>query len=123
MRLSRGAGRWLLVALLLGLAGMHHLAVTQPDAAGSHSVGCCEVLDHHGSPGTDGPAPADDLLHLCMSVIVATTALLLALRLLRWAGLSFVIRPRPGSASSLRRPAPPPLSLPVRLAFLGVLRH
>jgi hypothetical protein len=118
--------QWLLAALLLlGLTGMHHLPTAEAGVTLSHAVGCCEVIGADHEPHRRGePTPAHDLVHLCSAVIVAASVALLVL----WLLLRSVRQPRLLIAGGLAigrfvRRRGPPLSAPVRLAFLGVFRH
>lgn len=118
--------RWLVAALLLlGLTGMHHLPTGQPGGMHSAAVGCCEVVgtDHEPHPGGE-PKPAHDLVHLCMAVIAAASVLLLVFwLLLRSVGQARVLAVGSLASGQFVRRRGPPLPTPVRLAFLGVLRH
>lgn len=72
----------IVVGLLLGLVGMHHLAVSEDDAA----AGAGHVLMADGpEPGGAPPAPPPhdqghpELLHLCLAVLTAAAALLVVM--------------------------------------------
>lgn len=110
----------LVAGLLLGLVGMHHLAMTPHSAATSTSAAMAD-------PGMDpGPAhPGDDhgsaLLHLCLAVLTALAVLLVPLVLWRWPGTARIAA-RAGTSGVRPAPRAPPPTAPARLALLCVLR-
>jgi hypothetical protein len=123
-------GRWLLlVALVLGVALMHHIPAS--GGHGAHGNAAAVAAAHsaaadHGSCPCDhvSPAPADDtghaMLHLCLAIIVGV-AVVVALWLRR------VLRPAVQSLNRVlsragRERFRPPLPVPRRLAVLCVLR-
>jgi len=87
--------RWLLlVTLLLGLVGMHHVIPTHTLHTGATPFTAEQVVNHHGEDGAEqDPAPVhntlDALTHLCLAVLLGGVGLVLVLvgRLLRdrWA--------------------------------------
>jgi len=112
--------------LLLGLIGMHHLALA---AGGSGSAAATSqhvvTADEHGVPQ---PAPAEShgdhesaLLHLCFAVL--TAAAMLVIGLLTWRRTAYGAVP--ARVRTLRpEPAPrgPPRTAPARLTLLCVSR-
>ena len=84
----RTAAQWVLLCLLfLGVVGMHHVNL-DADLPAGHAM-MSAVADPHGghAPEEPAPAPAHDMLHLCMAILCAVTSvLLLGLLLLRVVG-------------------------------------
>lgn len=115
-RAARNVLGWVLLGLLVGLVGMHHV-VTDPSA---HEPA---VIAHAGMSGEPAPAPSEhnDLLHLCLAIMTAAVVVTAALLARRTAGEIRTppssVRPNPRSAG--RAPPPP---VPRRLALLCVLR-
>lgn len=88
--MRRTAAQWaLLCLLLLGVVGMHHVNVGA-DMPGGHTAMSTPAdahVDH--APNEPAPAPAHDMLHLCVAILCAVASLLLlGLSLLRAARLS-----------------------------------
>jgi ABC-type uncharacterized transport system permease subunit len=110
----------MVVGLLAGLVGMHHVA---GEAHAATSVSMSVSMSHPAGESEAPPAGRDpSLLHLCLAILVAG-APAVAVVLLGWwhpAGVP------PVSSVAVRRarPAPraPPASAPGRLALLCVLR-
>lgn len=75
---QRTATQWALLCLLfLGVVGMHHVNVGA-DTPGGHAVMSATTDAHEGqSPGEPEPAPAHDMLHLCMAILCAVASALL----------------------------------------------
>lgn len=121
--MQRTAAQWALLCLLfLGVVGMHHVNV-DTEMTGGHAVmsANAEPRSNH-APDEPEPAPAHDMLHLCMAILCAVVPLLL----LAWLLLR-VMRPDENSAAAApawpRTPArPPPLGGRGLLNSLCVLR-
>jgi hypothetical protein len=113
----------LVVGLLAGLVGMHHLAGAGP-ASPVATASAAAPMTVDGDPHDDGHRDAGAaLLHLCLAVLVAVAALVVG------AALVLLSRPAPDgpgrvTASGRVRTAPraPPSGAPARLALLCVLR-
>jgi hypothetical protein len=107
--------------LLVGLVGMHQLAVAP--AAGAAPVS--HVTE--GMPvDPGGPPHGDDghdrgLLHLCLAVLTAAAVLIVAVVLWRRGRPRSVVR-RVARARPRTAPRAPPPTAPARLALLCVLR-
>lgn len=115
------------IALLTGMIGMHHMAVTSGEtppvlAWGTPATGD----DENGSTPSPAPKPHDDhesgLLHLCLAVLTAM-AMIIGPIVMRWR-MSAVIAPWPATpqARPAEQPRAPPPSASARLAVLGVSR-
>lgn len=117
----------LLLAVILGVLAMHHVATAVPAAAQPHPAAHVEVA----LPAADAPLPDHDgghgggqhMLAACLAVLTTGAALLLTL-------LLFGVVTDPGGGPDRRRPAPvrvgrgPPFPRPTsrRLAALCLLR-
>jgi len=118
---QRTAAQWALLCLLvLGVVGMHHVNAGTDMSAG-HVATASTHGDHH-APDEPEPAPAHDMLHMCMAILCAAVSLLL----LGWLLLRLT-RPSDDPATSTptwpRAPArPPPLGGRGLLNSLCVLR-
>lgn len=121
--MQRTAAQWALLCLLfLGVVGMHHVNVDTEMPAG-HAV-MSATADPYGdhTPDDPEPAPAHNMLHLCMAILCAVVPLLL----LAWLLLR-TMRPDDDGAATKpawpRAPArPPPLGGRGLLNSLCVLR-
>jgi hypothetical protein len=117
---QRTAAQWTLLCLLvLGVVGMHHVNVDTPDG---HAAVASAHGDHHHAPDEPEPAPAHDMVHMCVAILCAVASLLL----LGWLLLRLA-RPSDAPAASTpawpRAPArPPPLGGRGLLNSLCVLR-
>ncbi|MEU0880437.1 hypothetical protein ABZ345_17685 [Lentzea sp. NPDC005914] len=117
----RTVTQWLLLCVLfLGVVGMHHVAMGDDTSAGH---GMTQAISHHEqAPEEPAPAPAHDMLHLCVAVLCAFGSLLL----LAWLLLSFFVPAvgRTASASAWPRAPehPPPIGGRDLLSSLCVLR-
>jgi hypothetical protein len=109
--------RWVLVwAVALSVIGMHHVG-TQP--SGSHPTVAVTDCCPHDTTSEQPPAQdgEHDLLHLCLAILVAALALVLAL--VAWCGTA-PGRRVPTSTTPLRPPRT--RGAPALLANLCVLR-
>ncbi len=108
--------------LLVGLVGMHHLAVAPaPDVAPVSHV----VEDPPAGSGDPAPSHGGEhgsgLLHLCLAVLTVIAVLIASVVVWRRTAAGSVVR---WVAMSRPRTAPraPPPTAPARLALLCVLR-
>ncbi len=124
--------RWaFLIALALGIVGMHHIAMPGMEQQPRHTMSaamspgvsvqtiveadsaCCDGMGGHG--GTH------DMLHLCLAVLCAAAALLLAWLFLRRKAMTFPPRSRRSLSAHAGR-SPPIVHRPTSLSSLCVLR-
>jgi hypothetical protein len=118
--------RWaFLVALALGIVGMHHLAMPggEPQHAGHATAvavasvaadpACCDNMAGHGM---------HDLLHLCLAVLGAAVGLLLSWLLLRRGTTTASSRSRTALAALAGRDRPRAHRPSTSLSSLCVLR-
>lgn len=109
----------LVIGLLAGLVGMHHLSVT-PDA-GSVAATAMSEPDTKPDPAHPGEQHGSSLLHLCLAVLTAVAVLLASAVL--WGRPGRVLStPRSRTSSSRTAPRAPPATAPARLALLCVMR-
>jgi hypothetical protein len=128
--------RWLLlIALVLGVAGMHTLG--HPEPAHGHDGGIVAGFDHSWSAptitspldgdhravqdGPDGDIPKLNPLAVCLAILAPFTLLALSLSALRVRHTA-VTRPSSRGRRGLSIARPPPRRTAVRLALLSVLR-
>jgi hypothetical protein len=115
--------RWVfLVALALGIVGMHHLPMSD---TGQEPVGHTMSVIVASAPSVEAaPACCDsmgDMMHLCLAVLCAAAALLLSWLLLRRRATTWPPRPGTAGATSSGRSPPPRRPVPL-LPSLCVLR-
>lgn len=123
--------RWaFLVAIALGIVGMHHLAMPE---AGHHQAGpttvavTAAVVSAEADPACCDGMPGDhggmhDLLHLCLAVLCAAAGLLLAWLLLRRGAMASQLGLRAPLAAFAGRSPPIVHRSPTSLSSLCVLR-
>jgi hypothetical protein len=117
----RAVTQWLLLcALLLGVVGMHHVAMSGEMASGRDMT---QVTAHHQhSPEEPAPSPEHDVLHLCVAVLCAVVSMLLLAWLLVRTTSQRTGR-APGSPAWSRAPGhPPPAGGRALLSSVCVLR-
>lgn len=116
----------LVVGLLAGLVGMHHLAAGAASPVGAASAASVPMPAGAMPPSGDGhggDGHADDaLLHLCLAVLVAVGALVATALVLWWRAVAAPAPPVTAARRVRTAPRAPPCGAPARLALLCVLR-
>lgn len=109
--------------LLVGLVGMHHLAVgPAPDMAPvSHTTEDPLAGSGDPAPPHDGRTHEPGLLHLCLAILTAVVVLIASVVEWRRSGPLCSVR-RVAMARPRTAPRAPPPTAPDRLALLCVLR-
>jgi Family of unknown function (DUF6153) len=121
--------RWVfLVALALGIVGMHHMAMpgAEPRHAGHPVAATVSVASVEADPACCDDMPGHggmhDLLHLCLAVLCAAAALLLSWLLLRRGATASPPRSRTYLAALAGRDPPRVHAPSTSLSSLCVLR-
>jgi hypothetical protein len=113
--------QWLLLcALLLGVVGMHHLAMSGEMATGHGMTQA--TARHERSPEEPAPSSEHDVLHLCVAVLCAVVSLLLLAWLLVRTTSQRTGRVLRSSAWARPPGRPPPVGGRALLSSVCVLR-